>query len=103
MLSRGAVHDKQTRSAFVQFCFRHGSGSGSGICATIGRPHKSATCAGSRKTLAALNIPTAKETSTFRRKAICSSLTHQTWRLVHRDRPPILLMLGLELFVQNYP
>jgi len=78
--SRGAVHDRQIRSALVQFCFRHGSGDGSGICATIGGPHKPATCAGSTRTLAPLIIPTAKVKSTFRGKAIpVPSLSH-AWR-----------------------
>ena len=69
MLSRGAVHDRQIRSAFVQFCLRHGSGSGSGMCATIGMPHKSATCAGRTRTLEPHIMPTTNVTSTFRRNS----------------------------------
>src|SRR6266436_9518810 len=100
MLSRGAVHERQIRSAFVQFCLRHGIGNGSGICVTIDRPHKSATCAGSTRTLAPLTIPTAKETSTFRRKAICISLDPPTWCHTYCDRPSVLRMLPLELAVR---
>src|SRR6202453_5322211 len=76
MSSRGAVQERQIRSAFVQFCLRHGSGNGSGICATIGRAHKSAMCAGSTRTLDPLIMPTAKETNNFRLKIMCISLTH---------------------------
>jgi hypothetical protein len=69
MLSRGAVHDRQIRSAFVQFCRRHGSGSGSGICAATGLPHKSATCTGTTRTLEPQIMPTTRETSIFRRNS----------------------------------
>src|SRR5450759_4591829 len=69
MLSRGAVHDRQIRSAFVQFCFRHGSGSGSGICATTGIPHESATCTGSTRTLEPHIMLTTKKTKTFQRNS----------------------------------
>jgi hypothetical protein len=69
MLSRGAVHDRQIRSAFVQFCLRHGSGSGSGICATIGIPHESATCTGSTRTLEPHIMLTTKKTKTFQRNS----------------------------------
>jgi hypothetical protein len=100
MLSRGAVHERQIRSAFVQFCLRHGIGNGSGICVTIDRPHKSATCAGSTRTLAPLIIPTTKETSTFRRKAICISLAHQPGATpIGAGR--LSLMLDLELAVRS--
>jgi hypothetical protein len=67
VLTRGAVHDRQIRSAFVQFCLRHGSGSGSGICATIGMLHKWATCAGSTRTLEPHVMATTKVANTFRR------------------------------------
>src|SRR5271157_6314894 len=66
MLPRGAVHDRQIRLAFVQFCFQHGSGSGSGMRATIGMPHKWPTCAGSTRTLQPHIMATTKATSTFR-------------------------------------
>ena len=66
MLSRGAVHDRQIRSAFVQFCLRHGSGIGSGICAATGLPHKSATCTGNTRTLEPQIMPKTRETSVFR-------------------------------------
>jgi hypothetical protein len=69
MLSRGAVHDRQIRSAFVQFCFRHGSGSGSEICAATGLPHKSATCTGSTRRLDPEIMPTTRKTSIFHRNS----------------------------------
>jgi len=69
MLLRGAVHDRQTRSAFVQFCLRHGSGSGSGICAATDLPHKSATCTGSTRRLEPHIMLTTRETSIFRRNS----------------------------------
>jgi hypothetical protein len=76
--SRGAVHERQIRSAFVQFCLRHGSGNESGICAMIGRAHKSATCADSTTTLELPIMPTAKQTNNLRLKAIFITLTHQS-------------------------
>ena len=69
MSSRGAVHDRQIRSAFVQFCLRHGIGSGSGICAATGLPHKSATCTGSTRRLEPQIMLTTRETSIFRRNS----------------------------------
>lgn len=49
------------------------------------------------RTLTPLMMPTVKETSTLRLKAICSSLSLQTWRHVHGDGAvdPVDVGLGI--------
>jgi hypothetical protein len=70
VLTCGAVHERQPRSALVQFCFSHGIGSGSGMGATASCPRKLTTCMGNASTLEPHAATTANESSTFWGKRI---------------------------------